>query len=133
MEDIDNDLTQLVFDYLTSNGYKIEDWSNDAIFVRYQMSLIGIFFSENDPNFIQVALHGIADVNEDNITEICQVCNKINQTRKVVKAFVYEDSLSLNYEFYYNNEENIFKQLASSFDIIKVAKGYYHRITMGLK
>lgn len=130
MEDIDNNLTQLVFDYLSSNGYKIEDWSNEAIFVRYQMSLIGIYFSENDPNFIQVTLQGFAEINEDNFTEMCKACNKVNQTRKVVKAYVLDDSITLSYEFYYNNEENLYKQISDSLEYIKVAKAYFHRITL---
>ena len=55
-------------------------------------------YNENDEEFLNIALPGIVEVEEDRMLQICALLEKINSTLKYVKAYMLGNSVWLFYE-----------------------------------
>ena len=80
--------SEMVFEYLKSQGLvpKIDE-DNDIIF-KYQMLTFIYFNNDDDEQFFRLALPGIFDVTEENRTTVLEAMNEVNKRMKVVKAYI---------------------------------------------
>ena len=76
-----------IVDYLSRQGLRPEV-EDSAIYFRYQMLNYYIQWDADDANFLQVALPGVMDTDENNRIDALEACNAVNDRRKVVKAVI---------------------------------------------
>ena len=55
-------------------------------------------YNENDEEFLNIALPGIVEVEDDKMLQICALLEKINSTLKYIKAYMLGNSVWLFYE-----------------------------------
>ena len=55
-------------------------------------------YNENDEEFLNIALPGIIEVEENRMLQICALLEKINSTLKYVKAYMLGNSVWLFFE-----------------------------------
>ncbi|MBR6347037.1 MAG: YbjN domain-containing protein [Bacteroidales bacterium] len=80
-------IKEQIVEFLSKQGLRpeIED---DAIYFRYQMLNYYIQWDEEDANFLQIALPGVMDTDDNNRIDALEACNAVNDRRKVVKAVI---------------------------------------------
>lgn len=64
-------------------------------------------YNENDEEFLNIALPGIVEVEEDRMLQICALLEKINSTLKYVKTYMLGNSVWLFYERELFGEEDL--------------------------
>lgn len=88
----------LVLDFLRKQGFTPNVDERDNIVFKYQMTTYVFFTDENDDEFFQLAMPGIYDVTEDNREIVLEAANKVNQSIKVIKVIVTQDSVWVLFE-----------------------------------
>ena len=84
-----------IINYLQSEGLMpSKDGDGDIVF-KYQMKNFIIFDTTDDEQYLQIALPGIYEVNEDNLVEVLAACNSVCRSIKVSKAIVTGDNKSV--------------------------------------
>ena len=64
-------------------------------------------YNENDEEFLNIALPGIVEGEEDRMLQICALLEKINSTLKYIKAYMLGNSVWLFYERELFGEEDL--------------------------
>ena len=88
----------LVLDFLRKEGFLPEVAENGNVVFKYQMTTFVFFVDENDEGFFQLAMPHIYDVTEDNRELVLEAANRVNQSLKVMKACVVDNSVWLMFE-----------------------------------
>ena len=89
---------ELVLDFLRKQGFTpTVDERNNVVF-KYQMTTYVFFTDENDDEFFQLTMPAIYDVTEDNRELVLEAANKVNQSMKVIKVIVTQDSVWVLFE-----------------------------------
>lgn len=85
--------SEMVFEYLKSQGLmpKIDE-DNDIIF-KYQMLTFIYFNNDDDEQFFRLALPGIFDVTDENRVTVLEAINETNKRMKVAKAYIPKDDV----------------------------------------
>jgi hypothetical protein len=85
--------SEMVFEYLKSQGLvpKI-DSDNDIVF-KYQMLTFIYFNNDDDEQFFRLALPGIFDVTDENRVTVLEAMNETNRRMKVVKLYIPRDDV----------------------------------------
>lgn len=89
---------ELVLDFLRKQGFTPNVDERNNIVFKYQMTTYVFFTDENDDEFFQLAMPGIYDVTEDNREIVLEAANKVNQSIKVIKVIVTQDSVWVLFE-----------------------------------
>ena len=85
--------SEMVFEYLQTQGLMPRiDEDNDIIF-KYQMLTFIYFNNDEDEQFFRLALPGIFDVTDENRTTVLEAMNEVNKRMKVVKAYIPRDDV----------------------------------------
>lgn len=79
-------------------GFKLEEEEGMGYSFNYEGLNLLYMYNENDEEFLNVALPGIIEVEEDRLLQICALLEKINSTLKYVKAYILGNSVWLFYE-----------------------------------
>ena len=79
-------------------GFKLEEDEGMGYCFNYEGLNLLYMYNENDDEFLNIALPGIVDVEEDNMLQICALLEKINSTLKYIKAYILGNSVWLFYE-----------------------------------
>lgn len=79
-------------------GFKLEEEEGMGYSFNYEGLNLLYMYNENDEEFLNIALPGIVDVEEDRMLQICALLEKINSTLKYVKAYILGNSVWLFYE-----------------------------------
>lgn len=90
--------SELVFEYLKSQGLmpKIDD-DNDIVF-KYQMLTFIYFNNDDDEQFFRLSLPGIFDVTDENRVTVLEAMNEVNKCMKVAKTFIPRDDVWVSCE-----------------------------------
>lgn len=89
---------ELVLDFLRKEGFTpTVDERNNIVF-KYQMTTYVFFTDENDDEFFQLTMPAIYDVTEDNRELVLEAANKVNQSMKVIKIIVTQESVWVLFE-----------------------------------
>lgn len=79
-------------------GFKLEEEEGMGYCFNYEGLNLLYMYNENDEEFLNIALPGIVEVEEDRMLQICALLEKINSTLKYVKAYMLGNSVWLFYE-----------------------------------
>ena len=85
--------SEMVFNYLKNEGLVPEYNSNGNIQFKYQMLNFLFFNNDEDAAFINLTLPRIYDVTDDNRYAVFEAINEVNETTKVVKLTIANDSV----------------------------------------
>ena len=88
-------------------GFKLEEEEGMGYSFNYEGLNLLYMYNENDEEFLNIALPGIADVEEDRMLQICALLEKINSTLKYVKAYIFGNGVWLFYERELFSEEDL--------------------------
>ena len=79
-------------------GFRLEETEGMGYNFNYEGLNLLYMYNENDEEFLNIALPGIIEVEEDRMLQICALLEKINSTLKYVKAYILGNSVWLFYE-----------------------------------
>ena len=79
-------------------GFKLEEEEGMGYSFNYEGLNLLYMYNENDEEFLNIAIPGILEVEEDKMLQICALLEKINSTLKYIKAYMLGNSVWLFYE-----------------------------------
>ena len=79
-------------------GFKLEEEEGMGYCFNYEGLNLMYMYNESDEEFLNIALPGIVEVEEDKMLQICALLEKINSTLKYIKAYMLGNSVWLFYE-----------------------------------
>ena len=79
-------------------GFKLEEEEGMGYCFNYEGLNLLYMYNENDEEFLNIALPGIVEVEDDKMLQICALLEKINSTLKYVKTYMLGNSVWLFYE-----------------------------------
>ena len=85
--------SEMVFNYLRSQGLMPEFDDRNNILFKYQMKTFLYFNNDEDEAFFNLTLPRIFDVTDENRMEVFEALNEVNETTKVVKVTIAGDSV----------------------------------------
>ena len=85
--------SEMVFNYLKSQGLQPEYDDRNNIWFKYQMRNFLYFNNDEDTQFINLTMPRIYDVTDDNRMAVFEAINEVNETTKVVKLTIAGDSV----------------------------------------
>lgn len=88
-------------------GFKLEEEEGMGYSFNYEGLNLLYMYNENDEEFLNIALPGIIEVEENRMLQICTLLEKINSTLKYVKAYMLGNSVWLFYERELFGEEDL--------------------------
>ena len=88
----------LMKEFLSSQGFKYEQYEDNDIFFKYQMRNFIFMGSDNDETFLRLVMPGVFDVTEDNRAGVLEATNAVSVSMKVVKATIVNDNVWLSAE-----------------------------------
>ena len=88
-------------------GFKLEEEEGMGYCFNYEGLNLLYMYNENDEEFLNIALPGIVDVEEDKMLQICALLEKINSTLKYIKAYIVGNRVWLFYERELFGEEDL--------------------------
>lgn len=88
-------------------GFKLEEEEEMGYSFNYEGLNLLYMYNENDEEFLNIALPGIIEVEENRMLQICALLEKINSTLKYVKAYMLGNSVWLFYERELFGEEDL--------------------------
>lgn len=88
-------------------GFKLEEEEGMGYCFNYEGLNLLYMYNENDEEFLNIALPGIVEVEEDRMLQICALLEKINSTLKYVKTYMLGNSVWLFYERELFGEEDL--------------------------
>lgn len=88
-------------------GFKLKETEGMGYNFNYEGLNLLYMYNENDEEFLNIALPGIIEVEEDRMLQICALLEKINSTLKYVKAYILGNSVWLFYERELFGEEDL--------------------------
>ena len=88
-------------------GFKLEEDEGMGYSFNYEGLNLLYMYNENDEEFLNIALPGIVEVEEDKMLQICALLEKINSTLKYIKAYILGNSVWLFYERELFGEEDL--------------------------
>ena len=77
--------SEMVFDYLKSQGLMPKYDERDNIIFKYQLRNFLYFTNDEDEQFINLTMPCIYEVTDDNRMAVFEAINEVNETTKVVK------------------------------------------------
>ena len=88
-------------------GFKLEEEEGMGYCFNYEGLNLLYMYNESDEEFLNIALPGIVEVQEDRMLQICALLEKINSTLKYVKTYMLGNSVWLFYERELFGEEDL--------------------------
>jgi hypothetical protein len=85
--------SEMVFNYLKSQGLMPEFDDRNNIIFKYQMRTFLYFNNDEDEQFFNLTMPRIYDVTDDNRMAVFEAINQVNETTKVVKLTIAGDSV----------------------------------------
>ena len=79
-------------------GFKLEEEEGMGYRFHYEGLNLLYMYNENDEEFLNIALPGIVEVEEDKMLQTFVLLEKINSTLKYIKAYMLGKSVWLCYE-----------------------------------
>jgi len=85
--------SEMVFNYLKSQGLMPEFDDRNNIIFKYQMRTFLYFNNDDDEQFFNLTMPSIYNVTDDNRMAVFEAINQVNETTKVVKLTIAGDSV----------------------------------------
>ncbi len=117
---------ELVLDFLRKEGFTpTVDERNNIVF-KYQMTTYVFFTDENDDEFFQLTMPAIYDVTEDNREIVLEAANKVNQSMKVIKIIVTQDSVWVLFEILLDETPQVEDIMPRAFRIMEDGRRQFY-------
>ena len=103
-------------------GFKLEEEEGMGYRFHYEGLNLLYMYNENDEEFLNIALPGIVEVEEDKMLQTFVLLEKINSTLKYIKAYMLGKSVWLCYEreLFEQREQNTEGQLSVKEELMTV-------------
>lgn len=92
-------ITDLVKEFLASEGYRYQEDSDGDIHVKYEGTNLFFTVDSGDESFFRIIMPNIYQV-ENNREKVLEAVNTVTRDIKVLKAFLVEDRLWLSIEMF---------------------------------
>lgn len=92
------DMKEKILEAFRELGFKLEEEEGMGYCFNYEGLNLLYMYNENDEEFLNIALPGIVEVEDDKMLQICALLEKINSTLKYIKAYILGNSVWLFYE-----------------------------------
>ena len=102
-----NFMKEKILEAFRDLGFKLEEEEGMGYCFNYEGLNLLYMYNENDEEFLNIALPGIIEVEEDRMLQICALLEKINSTLKYVKTYMLGNSVWLFYERELFGEEDL--------------------------
>ena len=102
-----NFMKEKILEAFRDLGFKLEEEEGMGYCFNYEGLNLLYMYNENDEEFLNIALPGIVEVEEDRMLQICALLEKINSTLKYVKTYMLGNSVWLFYERELFGEEDL--------------------------
>ena len=100
-------MKEKILEALRELGFKLEEEEGMGYCFKYEGLNLLYMYNESDEEFLNIALPGIVEVEEDRMLQICALLEKINSTLKYVKTYMLGNSVWLFYERELFGEEDL--------------------------
>ncbi|MCR5573507.1 MAG: YbjN domain-containing protein [Bacteroidaceae bacterium] len=119
---------ELVLDFLRKEGFTpTVDERNNIVF-KYQMTTYVFFTDENDDEFFQLTMPAIYDVTEDNRELVLEAANKVNQSMKVIKIIVTQESVWVLFEILLDETPQVEDIMPRAFRIMEDGRNKFYEL-----
>ena len=108
-------------------GFKLEETEGMGYSFNYEGLNLLYMYNENDEEFLNIALPGIVDVEEDRMLQICALLEKINSTLKYVKAYIFGNGVWLFYERELFSEEDLMTVISRMILHLEAGLAFVHK------
>lgn len=102
-----NFMKEKILEAFRDLGFKLEEEEGMGYCFNYEGLNLLYMYNENDEEFLNIALPGIVEVEEERMLQICALLEKINSTLKYVKTYMLGNSVWLFYERELFGEEDL--------------------------
>ena len=115
-------------------GFKLEEEEGMGYCFNYEGLNLLYMYNENDEEFLNIALPGIVEVEEDKMLQTFVLLEKINSTLKYIKAYMLGKSVWLCYEreLFEQREQNTEGQLSVKEELMTVISRMILHLGAGL-
>ena len=115
-------------EYVSKQGFKLLDDSDEHIAFRYQMNVIHLWGNEEEENFFFMTLPNFTDVTPENMSHVKELCHKINMQMKQVKLYILNDVILAAAELYFMEQEDFYFQMKIALQHLVSAKVMYGKL-----
>lgn len=91
-------MKEKVLEALHNLGFKPEYTENVGYTFSYENISLLYMYNDNDGDFLNIAVPGILEYEEEDTLQFCALMEKINSTLKYIKAYILGGSMWLFYE-----------------------------------
>lgn len=109
-------------------GFKLEEEEGMGYSFNYEGLNLLYMYNENDEEFLNIALPGIIEVEENRMLQICALLEKINSTLKYVKAYMLGNSVWLFYERELFGEEDLMMVISRMILHLEAGLGFARKV-----
>ena len=115
-------MKEKILEAFSNLGFKLEEEEGMGYSFNYEGLNLLYMYNEDDEEFLNIALPGIIEVEDDKMLHTCALLEKINSTLKYVKAYMLGNSVWLFYEreLIEQREQNTEGQLYREEDLMTV-------------
>lgn len=117
-------------EFISSKRYQIldEDMSSGHIAFRYQMNTIHFWANSEDIDFFIMTLPNFADVTEENLSQVKEICHQVNKDAKLIKLYLLNDVILASAEVYYLAKDDFDLQMKNALRHLVAGKVMYKKI-----
>ena len=119
---------ELAKKFISNQGFKLLDDNEDHIAFRYQMNAIHFWGNQSEDNFFFMTLANFADVKDENVQHVKELCHEINTQMKQVKLYVLNNVILATTELYFMEEEDFNFQMKIALEHLVSAKVMYNKM-----
>ena len=120
--------TDSINTYLTEEGFQPKQFSGGNILFRYQLGVYVVAIDENDPQFLQIIMPKIFDMESSNYTKALIAANTLCASKKIVKAIVSKDSVDINTEILVNSTSNFSELIPRMLGMLQEARYDFYQL-----
>ena len=127
-------MKEKILEAFSNLGFKLEEEEGMGYSFNYEGLNLLYMYNEDDEEFLNIALPGIIEVEDDKMLHTCALLEKINSTLKYVKAYMLGNSVWLFYEreLIEQREQNTEGQLYREEDLMTVISRMILHLETGL-
>ena len=114
-------------------GFQLEEMEGFGYGFRYEGINYLFMPSEDDEEFLNIAIPAILEINEDNVHAAHMLMDKLNSTLKYVKANKLGDSMWLFYERELYGGEDLEKLVSRMILHLEAAMNFYRNAMTNIK
>lgn len=121
-------MKEKVLEAFSELGFVLDDANGMGYRFDYEGVNMVYLQSENDEDFLNIAVPGIIETTDDNVLHTCAMMEKINSTLKYVKAYLFGKNVWLFYERELIGEEDLPMVISSMIMHLESSLGFVDKV-----